>query len=260
LLPVAAFWLIFLFALILISRMPAPLLNRIPPEILAACAVILVLSVVLLWRMLRERGRVLAELRTFRAMLSSVPPNAAEQRQRGLPTERIEGLRTRANALSGPPARWWDAIEGSLVYYRGIDGHPGWFVDRRGDEVLSLEDVVLPSYQVSFHHAVPSVLTALGLMATFTAILMALAGVSYDAHTPGAPVLGIEGLINGLSGKFLSSIVALILSVIHTFIEKLACERAFRREYSDLMDTFRKRFPVLRPLQVLLDIREGLAE
>lgn len=239
--------------------MPSSLIDRIPPEILAVCAAILLLALLLLWRMLHERSQALAELRSLKTLLSCLPPSSAEERQSGLPPEKIERLRLRARDLSGQPARWWDAIEGSLVLYNGCNGQAGWFVDRRGDEILSLEDLVLPSYHASFHHAVPSVLTALGLLATFTAILLALAGVFYDVRTPGSPVVGIDGLINGLSGKFLSSIVALILSVVYTFVEKLACERAFRSEYSALMDTFRRRFPVLRPLQVLLDIRESLA-
>jgi hypothetical protein len=55
--------------------------------------------------------------------------------------------------------------------------------------------------------AVPGLLTGAGLTLTFVAILVALKSVSYNEGHANEPISGIANLINGLSGKFLSSIV-----------------------------------------------------
>lgn len=242
--------------LIAFSRV-SPLLSRIPPEILAVCFGLIVLTTVLLWRLLRQRRAVLRHFEALRAVVGALPVITAAERQSGLPQERVDRVIELSQALPPEPARSWLAVEDSLVLYRWADGEQGWFLDRPAEEILPLEAITQSSYHASFHAAIPGVLTALGLLATFTSILIALAGVSYRGQ-PGAPVRGIDGLINGLSGKFLSSIVALILSVVFTFVEKLACERRFQREYVALRDMIRRRLPALRPLQVLLDIREAL--
>ena len=70
-----------------------------------------------------------------------------------------------------------------------------------------------------------TILTALGLLATFIAILQGLAGVTYNEADPLHPISGIDTLINGLAGKFLSSILALLLSVLFTVIERKISER-----------------------------------
>jgi hypothetical protein len=110
-------------------------------------------------------------------------------------------------------------------------------------------------YNFAFHQSVPGILTALGLLATFVAILMALAGVTYNVNDPIRPVSGIDQLINGLSGKFLSSIIALILSVVFTLFEKKLCERQLREGYDALVKRCRDLFPFLSQSRILLDIQ-----
>ena len=93
------------------------------------------------------------------------------------------------------------------------------------------------------------------LLATFVAILMALAGVTYNPRDTMRPVSGIDQLINGLSGKFLSSIVALILSVVFTLLEKKICDRQLRNSYDALTRRCRDVFPFLTQSRILLDIQ-----
>jgi hypothetical protein len=91
-------------------------------------------------------------------------------------------------------------------------------------------------------------------MLTFVAILVALKGVHYHDETPADPVSGIGGLINGLSGKFLSSIVALFLSVVFTLIEK-STVRGVRRSYENLIAVGSSLLPYLSPSHILLDLQ-----
>ena len=62
-------------------------------------------------------------------------------------------------------------------------------------------------------------------------------------------------MINGLSGKFLSSIIALILSMIFTFVEKKICERQILRRCDDVLSRVRQLFPFLSQTRVLLDLQ-----
>jgi hypothetical protein len=93
------------------------------------------------------------------------------------------------------------------------------FSGRSLREVLP-ESLIKSHFNFGKYAAFPGILTGLGLMMTFLAILLALMGVSYNKSNPLEPVHGIDVLINGLSGKFLSSIVALALSVWFTLAER----------------------------------------
>src|SRR5207342_2449083 len=84
--------------------------------------------------------------------------------------------------------------------------------------------------------------------------LLALAGVHYNNIDTAKPVSGIEGLINVLSGKFLFSIVALLLSVVFTYLEKRVL-RGLRRSYDDLIATGENLLPYLSQTHVLLDLQ-----
>lgn len=95
-------------------------------------------------------------------------------------------------------------------------------------------------------------------MLTFVAILLALHDVSYDKTNSVEPVRGIENLINGLSGKFLSSIVALVLSIFFTIGEKRTVRR-LRLRYEALIAAIRKTIPYISPSRILLDIQRSAA-
>lgn len=58
-------------------------------------------------------------------------------------------------------------------------------------------------------------MTGMGLMFTFLAILIGLSKL----HANGSEIDGIQGLINGLSGKFVTSIVGLACANAFTLLE-----------------------------------------
>lgn len=78
-------------------------------------------------------------------------------------------------------------------------------------EPLLHRRIHLPSYQ-----QLPSLLTGLGLLMTFIALLIGLSHLRAE----GGAILGIQGLVNGLAGKFLTSIVGLVCAHAATFVEK----------------------------------------
>jgi hypothetical protein len=231
------------------------MLSTIPPIIQAACVLLILLAVLLMISMFRERRRALDTHSRFLAALSDFKAASPAERAHGIPQEKMALIRRKAGSLRDKPGEWWSALERSLEYYTSPAGDEGWFITRPMEDCLPEQDVVDSFYNSAFHQSVPGILTALGLLATFVAILMALAGVTYNARDPMRPVSGIDQLINGLSGKFLSSILALILSVAFTFLEKKVCDRQLRNSYDALVKRCRDVFPFLTQSRILLDIQ-----
>jgi hypothetical protein len=231
------------------------MISAIPPVIQAACLILIALAILLMASMFRERRRALDAHSRFLAAFADLKTASGAERAAGLSQDKMAVIRRKAGGLHGKPGEWWRTLEQSLEYYTSPSGDEGWFITRPVPDCLPEEDVVDSFYNSAFHQSVPGILTALGLLATFVAILMALAGVTYNARDAMRPVSGIDQLINGLSGKFLSSIIALILSVVFTFLEKKVCDRQLRNSYDALIKRCREVFPFLTQSRILLDIQ-----
>jgi methyl-accepting chemotaxis protein len=108
---------------------------------------------------------------------------------------------------------------------------------------------------LSFCQSLPGIITGIGLLFTFIAILIAL----LDVRLVNNRVQGIELLIQGLSGKFISSIVALFLATIHLVIEKGVFNQ-LRRQCNQLADTLDCLFPNLTNPKILEEVRLQVAE
>ncbi len=83
--------------------------------------------------------------------------------------------------------------------------------------------------------AIPGILTGIGLLVTFIAILIGL----LDVNILDNKVQGLEGLIGGLSGKFISSIAALFSASVFMLIEKSVFYKmnTKRLSFIDALDT-----------------------
>lgn len=255
---IVGWWTFALCALILgffLLALLKPLLVTIPGGIQFACAALVGMATLLLVLMMRERRRVLDACGYFMAAFEHIKPTTQAERQYGLAGDSMAEIRRKGNALRGKPREWWQALEESFECYASANGREGWFITRPPAESMTEDDVISSLYHSSFYQVVPSILTALGLLATFIAILVALSGVTYDAQDPTHPITGIDKLINGLAGKFLSSIVALILSVIFIFFEKKVCERQILRSYDRVIRRCKEILPFLSQPRILLDIQ-----
>ncbi len=132
--------------------------------------------------------------------------------------------------------------------------------DRRNNKVyntLQSEDFFNRSSIISANikhidliKAAPSILTAVGLLGTFLAILI---GLHHVQVLQGGQVKGIEGLINGLSGKFLSSIVALLCSIGLTIYEKTRFSK-LTRICSEIQRTMNRIFPRKSTEKLLIEV------
>ncbi|MGE3977645.1 MAG: hypothetical protein AB7F94_08640 [Nitrospira sp.] len=96
-----------------------------------------------------------------------------------------------------------------------------WFLEptvhsrRSASEFFSFESLCAAHLNVRFYRQLPAFMTGMGLMFTFLAILIGLSKL----HANGSEIDGIQGLINGLSGKFVTSIVGLACANTFTLLE-----------------------------------------
>lgn len=230
----------------------------IPLPILAACGILILLFFVLLARMLREAAGARRALRTLESALRSMASTEVARRG-GFATEQLEQLRAACTKLPNPMRSWWFRIQDDLVAYGNADGREEWYLGSPAREILSEESVSERYYHASFYQAVPGILTGLGLAATFVAILWALTGLRVTVVNGTETVTGIKELIEGLSGKFLSSIVGLLLSIIFLLIERKWCERRLSNAFEDLLEATSELIPTITPARVQLETRALLA-
>ena len=222
----------------------------IPVPILAACAGLILLFAVFATRMLSEGMRTLAATRRLEGILrgedAGSPPH-------GLTAAELADLRQKCGALADPERRWWRRIDENLIALPSADGGERWYLAAPAREILPEVSVSERYYHGSFHEAVPGILTGLGLACTFIAILVALTALRVTMVNDTETVMGIRELIEGLAGKFLTSIVGLLLSMVFLIMERKWCERRLSHAYEDLLDAVAHRIPVLNSLRIQIE-------
>lgn len=124
---------------------------------------------------------------------------------------------------------------------------PRIFSTRRADEFFTADSVLSPSLDVAFYGQLPSLFTGLGLLLTFVAICIGLSRL----HADGPTITGVQGLINGLAGKFLTSIVALVCANVFILVERPALRR-LRRLHGEFVTLLDESLP-RRTVEDLLD-------
>ncbi len=125
-----------------------------------------------------------------------------------------------------------------------------WISEDIGDFFNDTTMVDTQSYKTA-----PTVVSGVGLLATFLAILVAL----LDVRLTNNRVEGLDLLLQGLSGKFLSSVVAIGCATMLTIAEKGVFRKA-RAGVISLGATLANLIPKLVPVQVLSDIHREVAE
>jgi methyl-accepting chemotaxis protein len=112
----------------------------------------------------------------------------------------------------------WGEFDETLLVHRD-ERQEFIFNTGQADDYFSKEALLGGRINLSFYAAYPGILTSVGLLLTFVAILYGLSGIKLDGGEAGK-IVGVETLVTSLSGKFISSICALGLAVIFTFVEK----------------------------------------
>lgn len=172
---------------------------------------VLVFSLFFIVRFYLRSQRARRELQKLLRELESLPhpqPNEwASQKQ----ADHLLTVIKHCSPVFPPAAHLAQQIQGSLTSIDKQKNQVGLIkpVTQEGRFVSDLKSWT----GVRLAEQLPSWLTAIGLLTTFLAILLGLQGVKVLSNME---VQGIGGLVNGLSGKFFSSIVALGCAVTIT--------------------------------------------
>ena len=121
------------------------------------------------------------------------------------------------------------AFAGDWLSYRKtfVVEQPAWFIEptvsteRSAAEHFSFASLCAARLNVRLYQQLPSFLTGVGLMFTFLAILIGLSKL----HANGSQIEGIQGLINGLAGKFVTSVIGLTCANSFLLLEKTLSHR-----------------------------------
>jgi hypothetical protein len=178
-----------------------------------------------------DRGDVDRERFTSHALVGFTPRTG----QPAATSTRIDcdDLNTLDKAMQKEPMflQLWAQFRKTLILE-----HVPWFVEPRIFSTRCAEDVftqnALLSHRVNlaFYSQLPSLMTGIGLLLTFLALFIGLSKLHADGHE----IVGIQGLINGLAGKFLTSIVGLIAANLFTLIEKPMVSRLMNAHHTFL--------------------------
>jgi hypothetical protein len=144
----------------------------------------------------------------------------------------------------------WREFKSHFLKRNAPGGGVNYWSTRNAEESFSEKKLVTEKLSRDFYQSLPGVITGIGLLTTFLAILVAL----LDVRLVDNRVQGLELLIQGLSGKFISSVVALSCATIFVLIEK---KRFHALEIGQLRlaALIDQTVPQLSSVQVLVDLQ-----
>jgi hypothetical protein len=141
-----------------------------------------------------------------------------------------------------------------LIRRKGASGDEYW-LSHTASEFLKPEDIAASQLNREWYATIPGLLTGTGLLVTFIAILVALLHVRINGNR----VEGLPLLIDGLSGKFVSSIAALFAATIFVVVEKQQFH-LLNRSISRLAESVASIVPVLTSTHLLVELQKDMEE
>ncbi|MBK9173207.1 MAG: methyl-accepting chemotaxis protein [Chloracidobacterium sp.] len=208
-----------------------------------------IFQIVRLW--FQARG----QLRSLSAVVSRIDVLLRKNREgrkqkEGVTQDEVDNLRGIFDASKSELLQdAWIDYEAQLVQ-KGNNGLH--WASTPADNIFTDANIV--SINRDWYASYPGVVTGLGLLFTFLAILVALLNVS----VVDGQVKGVDLLIRGLSGKFVSSVVALACATIFVVFEKNKFH-ALDGTRSKLVSILDRRIPQFSATQVLVDIADSLS-
>lgn len=211
------------------------------------------LVLIFLWWKVHCESKILSTASSgINRLRSRTPPDP----RRGLSTAVYNQL---CDILSKLPSlsQAWNGYASLMVVRRASTGEDQ-FWSSEGAECTFTDSAVLETrLNRGFYSSLPGIVTGTGLLFTFLAILVALLDVRINPQTN--QIEGLSLLIEGLSGKFVSSIAALLSATIFLLAEKPLAHRlsAARLKLISSIDAL---VPRLSSARILADIQTDIAE
>jgi hypothetical protein len=117
----------------------------------------------------------------------------------------------------------WNSYAATMVVRSGGSGDEQFWASESAAATFTDSAIWERRVNRAFYNSLPGVVTSTGLLFTFLAILIALVDVRIDTQTN--QIQGLPLLIEGLSGKFVSSIAALLSATVFLLVEKPLAHR-----------------------------------
>ena len=193
--------------------------------------------------------RIARDIRTIKSKHSPVLRN-------GLPQAAYDDLVQCLETTSLAPV--WDIFAAQLVIRGDATGADHFWTSESAETVFNEASVLESRLNRNFYTAIPGMVTGLGLLFTFIAILFALLDVKLGGSA-NKQFTGLDKLVSGLSGKFLSSIAALFAATVFLFCEKRLLHN-LTKSLRELVAALDALVPRLTPAHLLDDIRRYMME
>ncbi len=158
------------------------------------------------WRVRRPVARITAELEKLRRQQSVLDAEGLNQ---------LDGLFGKVKPLT----QAWEEFRETVLVNEDPAGRVTVYNTRPAEEFFTEDNLINQRINLSFYSSFPGIVTGIGLFLTFSAIFVGLMNLKIEGSNAISDE-GIQRLINGLAGKFLTSIVALFCATIYLFIEK----------------------------------------
>ena len=146
----------------------------------------------------------------------------------------------------------WQTISFSMISKTGGNGEERFWI---AEDIGAVFNESMAAGGSQGYRNASAIITGVGLLATFFAILVAL----LDVRLANNRIQGLDLLIQGLSGKFLSSVVAIACATTLVFFEK-GLFHPVKVATLALGVTLRNLLPRLTPSQILLDSHKEIVD
>lgn len=221
--------------------------------LLIAVALIVATVIVGLWFWF-ELKRQIARLRELEGNLREIPEHQPGEGLREQDFRRIEGTIAESSA---PLKSAWREFQSHVVKRQtGDDNAIFYWSTSDVVDVFSTHKLTTESFRFlsrDFYQSFPSILTGIGLLTTFLAILVAL----LDVRLIDNRVQGLELLIQGLSGKFVTSVIALLCATAFVIFEKVYFHR-YEQAQLNLVRSVQNLVPQLSAVHALVELQDQL--
>ncbi|MHB8501150.1 MAG: hypothetical protein ACYDCG_01605 [Candidatus Acidiferrales bacterium] len=221
---------------------------------LAAVALLLLplLALIRLWWKVRAESKPLEEAtKRVELMRLRVPFDP----RRGLSLAAFNQL-AEIFPKASPLHQAWNNFAAYVVSRRQAAGDEQCWTSESADSAFSEDALYGSRINLGFYTSLPGIVTGTGLLFTFLAILVALLDVKI---TESQQITGLDLLIQGLSGKFVSSIAALLSATIFLLCERVLLHRLARARL-DMIEVLNAFVPKLTSARLLAELQRDISE
>jgi uncharacterized coiled-coil DUF342 family protein len=166
----------------------------------------------LFWIILRE-SRLHARIETRLREIRGANPVIAGD---GLSPAAFDSVEQLFEA-SEPLQQAWRGFQRQVLLVRSLSGEDRIYSSDSADNAFNESVVIDSRLNRTFYSSLPGLVTGVGLLLTFIAILFALSDLQI---TKAGELEGVNKLVSGLSGKFVSSVAALFAASLFLLSEK----------------------------------------